>query len=102
MKEETMNMIVTGRAIGDRVLILPNSGEEKVGMLYVPETAKEKPRLGVVMAVGNGKLLETGERVPLDVQVGETVYYGKHAGAEVDIDGTTFMIMREDDILFVV
>lgn len=102
MNERTKYQMVNGRAVGDRVLILPHEAEEKVGILYVPESAKERPRMGTVITIGNGKLLDNGERIPLDVSVGETVYFGKHAGVEVDIEGTLFLIMREDEILFVV
>ena len=88
------------RPLHDRVLLKRIEEEETVrGGIVIPDTAKEKPQQGEVMGVGNGKLLETGERVPLDVKVGDRVLFGKYSGSEVKVDGEEYLILREDDIL---
>lgn len=90
------------RPLHDRVLVRRLEEEEqKVGGIIVPDTAKEKPQQGEVIGVGNGKLLDTGERVPLDVRVGDRILFGKYAGADVKIDGEEYLILREDEILAV-
>jgi chaperonin GroES len=90
------------RPLHDRVLVRRLEEEEqKVGGIIIPDTAKEKPQQGEVIGVGNGKLLENGERVPLDVKVGDRILFGKYAGADVKIDGEEYLILREDEILAV-
>lgn len=90
------------RPLHDRVLVRRLEEEEqKVGGIIIPDTAKEKPQQGEVIAVGNGKLLENGERVPLDVKVGDRILFGKYAGSDVKIDGEEYLILREDEILAV-
>ena len=69
------------------------------GGIFIPETAKEKPQKGQIIAVGNGKKTEDGKVIPLDVKVGDQVLFGKYAGTEIKIEGEEFLIMREDDIL---
>jgi len=69
------------------------------GGIFIPETAKEKPQKGEVVAVGNGKKTEDGKIVPIDVKAGDKVLFGKYAGTEIKIEGEEFLIMREDDIL---
>jgi chaperonin GroES len=87
------------KPIGDRVLIEPKAEtEEKIGSLYVPDTAKEKPQEGKVVAVGNGKY-EDGKHIPMEVKVGDTVLYGKYAGTEIKQGGKEYLIVRESDIL---
>lgn len=88
------------RPLGDRVLVRPKAREEttKSGIV-LPDTAKEKPQEGSVVAVGTGRLLESGERVPMEVKVGDTVLYSKYAGTEVKLDGDDHLILRESDIL---
>ena len=77
--------------------------EEKTkGGIIIPDTAKEKPIQGEVIAVGNGKIMENGEVKPLDVKEGDRVLFGKYAGTEVKIDGEEYLIMREDDILGII
>src|SRR5579871_1901098 len=73
--------------------------ETKIGGLYIPDSAKEKPQEGEVVAVGKGKRLEDGKLVPLDVQKGDRVLFGKYSGSEIRLDGEEYMIMREDEIL---
>lgn len=85
----------------DRVLIKPAAAEEKTaGGIIIPDTAKEKPQKGIVVAVGAGKYAEqTGNLIPLNQKVGDTVLYGKYAGTEVNVDGEDYLIMRASDIL---
>ena len=88
------------RPLGDRILILGMDKEKKTkGGILIPDTAKEKPQEGKVIAVGTGKMNEKGKRVPLDVKKGDRVLFGKYAGNEIKIDGVEHLIMREDDIL---
>ena len=92
------------RPLNDRVLIKRVEEEEQKskGGIIIPDTAKEKPQKGKVIAVGKGKLLENGERVPLDVKEGDMVLFGKYAGNEIKIDGEEYLIMREDEILCII
>ncbi|HRN73950.1 MAG TPA: co-chaperone GroES [Ginsengibacter sp.] len=85
----------------DRVLVKPNAAEEKTaGGIIIPDTAKEKPQKGTVVAVGKGKYAEhTGNLIPLQVKVGDVVMYGKYGGTEINIEGTDYLIMRASDIL---
>jgi len=88
------------RPLDDRVVIEPTEAEEKTqGGIVLPETAKEKPIKGKVIAVGEGKMLENGKRAELLVKVGDSILYGKYAGTEVTVDGKEYLIMRESDIL---
>ncbi len=88
------------RPLHDRVIVRRIEEEEKTkGGIIIPETAKEKPSEGEVVAVGNGKLLENGKLQPLDVKKGNKVLFGKYAGTEIKIDGEEHLIMREDDII---
>lgn len=91
------------KPLGDRVLIKPEPAEQKTATgLYIASNAKEKPQRGEVVAVGAGKLNDKGERMPIDVKVGDTVIYGKFGGNEVKIDGEDYLLMRADDIYAVV
>ncbi len=91
------------RPLHDRILVQRLEEEEKTqGGIIIPDTAKEKPIEGKVVAVGNGKLLENGEIRPLDVKEGDKVLFGKYAGTEVKIGGEEYLIMREDDILGII
>lgn len=72
------------------------------GGLYIPDVAKEKPQSGVVVATGAGKMLESGQRVPLGVSVGETVLFGKYAGTEIKQNDVEYLILREDDVIGIV
>jgi chaperonin GroES len=90
------------RPLNDRVLILRIDEEKKTsGGIIIPDTAKEKPQEGKVIAVGAGKLNEKGERMPLDVKKNDRVLFGKYSGNEIKLDGVEHLIMREDDILVV-
>lgn len=88
------------RPLYDRILVKRLEEEEqKVGGIIIPDTAKEKPQEGEVVAVGAGRVLENGNRQPPDVSVGDKVLFGKYSGTEVKIDNEEYLIMREDDIL---
>ena len=88
------------KPLNDRILVKPiEQEEEKVGGIIIPDTAKEKPQEGEVVAVGPGKILENGERQALSVAVGNKVLYGKYASTEVKYGGEEYLIMREDDVL---
>ena len=90
----------TIRPLDDRVVVERVEAEEKTqGGIVLPDTAKEKPSKGRVVAVGEGRLLESGKRAPIDLKKGDNVLFGKYAGAEVTVDGKEYLIMRESDIL---
>jgi len=91
------------RPLNDRILVKRVAEEEKTsGGLYIPDSAKEKPARGVVIAVGNGKLDEHGKRNAPEVKVGETILFGKYGGTEIKLDGVEHIILREDDVLAIV
>jgi chaperonin GroES len=87
------------RPIGDKVVVKPESEEEKTsGGIILPDTAKQKPQMGSVVAVGTGRLLDDGSRAPVSVKVGDTVVYSKYGGNEVTVDGTDYLILDIDSI----
>lgn len=91
------------RPLQDRILVKRTEEEEVVkGGIIIPDTAKEKPQEGKVIAVGNGKVLENGQKIPLDVKVGDRILFGKYSGSEVKLDGEEYLIMREDDVLGII
>lgn len=91
------------RPLHDRVIVQRIQEEEKTkGGIIIPDTAKEKPQEGKVIAVGPGKILENGTKVTLDVKVGDKILFGKYSGSEIKIEGEEFLMMREDDILGVI
>jgi chaperonin GroES len=88
------------RPLHDRIVVKRiDSDVNKIGGLYIPDSAKEKPQEGEVIAVGNGKRNDKGEIVPLDVKAGDRILFGKYSGSDIKIDGTEYMIMREDEVL---
>ena len=88
------------RPLHDRVLVRRlEEQESKRGGLFIPDSAKEKPQEAEVIAVGSGKLLENGERTPIEVKAGDRILFGKYSGAEVRIEGEDYLILREDEIL---
>lgn len=90
------------KPLSDRVVVKAQAAEEKTSSgLYIPDTAKEKPQRGNVVAVGPGRV-ENGNKIDMTVQAGDTVLYGKYAGTEITIDGEDYLIMRESDILGIV
>jgi len=91
------------KPLNDRVLVLRIEEEQKTsGGIVIPDTAKEKPQEGKVIAVGPGKFDENGKRIPLDVKKNDRVLFGKYSGNEIKIDGVEHLIMREDDILGII
>ena len=94
-----MNM----RPLRDRILVERiEEQEQRIGGIIIPDTAKEKPQEGRVVAVGKGRVNDKGEVFPLDVKAGDTVLFGKYAGSEIKIDGREYLILREDEVLGVV
>jgi chaperonin GroES len=90
------------RPLHDRLLVRRVEKEETAkGGIIIPDTAKEKPQEGEVLAVGNGKILENGTKVPLDVKAGDKILFGKYSGSEIKIDGEEVLILREDEVLAV-
>jgi chaperonin GroES len=88
------------RPLGDRVLVKPLKEEKQErGGLIIPDTAKEKPQEGKVIATGKGKITEEGKVLPMDVKAGDRILYGKYSGTEIKIDGEDHLIMHQDDIL---
>ncbi|HTI41251.1 MAG TPA: co-chaperone GroES [Vicinamibacterales bacterium] len=88
------------RPLRDRILVERiEEAEQRVGGIIIPDTAKEKPQSGRVIAVGKGRINDKGQVFPLDVKEGETVLFGKYAGSEIKIDGREYLILREDDVL---
>lgn len=91
------------KPLGDRVVIEPQEKEEKTASgIVLPDSAKEKPQEGCVVAVGAGKVSDKGERIALDVKEGEKVIYSKYAGTEVKYDGKKYLVVRQDDVLAIV
>jgi chaperonin GroES len=88
------------RPLHDRVVVKRiEESETMQGGLYIPDSAKEKPQQGEVVAVGNGKRTEEGKQLPMDVKVGDRILFGKYSGSDIKLDGTEYLIMREDEIL---
>jgi chaperonin GroES len=91
------------RPLHDRIIVdRLEEGEQQVGGIIIPDSAKEKPQQGTVIAAGNGKARKDGERVPLDVKAGDRILFGKYSGQEIKLDGKDYFIMKEDDVLAVI
>jgi chaperonin GroES len=91
------------KPLHDRVLVKPMEAEEKTaGGLIIPDTAKEKPMRGEVVAVGTGKVTDDGKTVPMAVKKGDAILYGKYSGTEITVDGQEYLIMRESDIYAII
>jgi chaperonin GroES len=91
------------KPLADRVVIKPAPAEEKTkGGIILPDTAKEKPVIGEIVAVGPGKISDDGKKIPMEVKVGDKVLYGKYSGTEVTVEGDEYLIMREADIFAIV
>ena len=96
-------MAVKVRPLHDRIIVERiEEGEQQVGGIIIPDTAKEKPQQGKIIAAGNGKIKDDGSVTPLDVKAGDTVLFGKYSGQEIKLDGEELLIMREDEILGVI
>ena len=90
------------RPLHDRIIVQRlEEGEQQIGGIIIPDTAKEKPQQGKVRAVGNGKVNDDGKRVPLDVRAGDRILFGKYAGQDITVDGEEYLIMKEEDVLAV-
>ncbi len=89
------------RPLHDRIIVqrLEEDDEQKVGGIIIPDSAKEKPQQGKVIAAGKGKVNDDGKTVPLDVKSGDTILFGKYSGQEIKLDGQEYLIMREDEVL---
>ncbi len=91
------------KPLADRVVVRPLEAEEKTkGGLYVPDTAKERPQQGEVVAIGPGRVSDDGKMIPMEVKVGDKILYGKYSGTEVTYDGIEYLIMRESDIFAII
>ena len=91
------------RPLHDRIIIQRlEEGEQKVGGIIIPDSAKEKPQQGKVIAAGNGKTKDDGNRIPLDVIAGDTILFGKYSGQEIKLDGQDYLIMKEDEVLAII
>ena len=88
------------RPLHDRILVQRiDEGEQQVGGIIIPDSAKEKPQRGKVIAAGNGKVNDDGDRQALDVKTGDTILFGKYSGQEIKLDGVEYLIMKEDEVL---
>jgi chaperonin GroES len=91
------------RPLHDRIIVHRlEEGEQQIGGIIIPDTAKEKPQQGTVIATGHGKANDDGQRVALDVKAGDQILFGKYAGQEIKLDGEEYFIMKEDDVLAVI
>jgi len=91
------------RPLHDQIIVNRlTEGEQKIGGIIIPDSAKEKPQQGTVMAAGNGKTQNSGKRLPLDVKAGDRILFGKYSGQEIRLDGKDYFIMKEDDVLAVI
>ena len=91
------------RPLHDRIIVQRlNEGEQRVGGIIIPDSAKEKPQQGTVIAAGNGKAKAEGKLVPLDVKAGDRILFGKYSGQEIKLDGQDYFIMKEDEVLAVI
>ena len=103
VSRKAVNVVGKIRPVGDRVVVKPAAKEEvtKSG-LVIPDTAKEKPQEGTVVAVGSGRLLENGERAAMDVREGDRVLFAKYGGTEFKLEGEEFLVLKENDILAII
>ena len=91
------------RPLHDRIIVKRlDEGEQQIGGIIIPDSAKEKPQQGKVLAVGNGKTNDEGKRIPLDVLAGNIILFGKYSGQEIKLDGEEYLIMKEDEVLAVI
>ena len=91
------------RPLHDRIIVQRlEEGEQQIGGIIIPDTAKEKPQRGKVVAAGTGKLKDDGKRIPLDVRAGDLILFGKYAGQEIKLEGEEYLIVKEDEVLAVI
>ena len=91
------------RPLHDRIIVQRlDEGEQQIGGIIIPDSAKEKPQQGKVLAVGSGRMTDEGKRIPLDVKPGNLILFGKYSGQEIKLDGTEYLIVKEDEVLAVI
>jgi chaperonin GroES len=91
------------RPLHDRIIVQRlDEGEQKIGGIIIPDSAKEKPQQGKVIAVGDGRITEEGTRIPLDVRSGDLILFGKYSGQDIKLDGEEYLIVKEDEVLAVI
>ena len=91
------------RPLHDRIIVQRlDEGEQKIGGIIIPDSAKEKPQQGKVVAVGDGRMTEDGTRIPLDVRSGDLILFGKYSGQDIKLDGEEYLIVKEDEVLAVI
>ena len=91
------------RPLHDRIIVQRlDEGEQKIGGIIIPDSAKEKPMQGKVLAVGDGRMTEEGKRLPLDVKAGNVILFGKYSGQEIKLDGIEYLIVKEDEVLAII
>jgi len=91
------------RPLHDRLVVQRiDEGEQQIGSIIVPDSAREKPQQGKILAAGDGKVTDEGKRIPLDVQTGNVILFGKYAGQDIRIDGNDYLILKEDEVLAVI
>ena len=91
------------RPLHDRIIVRRlEEGEQQIGGIIIPDTAKEKPQQGTVITAGNGKVKDDGKRIPLDVKAGDRILFGKYSGQEIKLDGQEYLIVKEDEVLAVI
>ena len=94
---------MNARPLHDRIIVQRlEEGEQKIGGIIIPDSAKEKPQQGKVIAAGTGKVKDDGKKIPLDVKAGDLILFGKYSGQEIKLDGDEYLIMREDEVLAVI
>jgi chaperonin GroES len=91
------------KPLHDRIIVQRlDEGEQQIGGIIIPDSAKEKPMQGKVLAVGDGRITEDGKRIPLDVRAGNLILFGKYSGQEIKLDGTEYLIVKEDEVLAII
>ena len=91
------------RPLHDRIIVQRlDEGEQQIGGIIIPDSAKERPQQGKVLAVGDGRVTEDGTRIPLDVKAGNLILFGKYSGQEIKLDGTEYLIVKEDEVLAII
>jgi chaperonin GroES len=101
--ESTLENLMTVRPLHDRIIVdRLDDGEQQIGGIIIPDSAKEKPQRGTVVAAGNGRVAKDGTLIPLDVKAGDQVLFGKYSGQEIRLDGKDLFIMKEDDVLAII
>ena len=101
--EVRQHLIMKFRPLHDRIIVQRlDEGEQQIGGIIIPDSAKEKPQQGKVLAVGEGRITDEGKRIPLDVAAGNLILFGKYSGQEIKLDGAEYLIVKEDEVLAVI